>query len=104
MPTSGLPFSEAHWVAHLARQHQIAFQPRDAEILVAGGDDKECINVRGDHLLFACIGRCTPFEQVQPTKDACRLQRVLVDKQPVADCRMIVRGSGIGNMGCNRVL
>ena len=42
---------------HLASQHQIAFQPRDAEILVAGGDDKECIDVRGDHLLFASIGR-----------------------------------------------
>ena len=40
---------------HFARHHQIAFQPRDAEILVARCDDEQRVDIRRDQLRLARI-------------------------------------------------
>ena len=88
---------------HLPCQDEIAFQPRNAEIQIARGDDEQRIDVCGDHLRLARIARRTAREQVDPGEDAHGLQRVRIDQQPVADRRMIVLWSGTGDIGHDRM-
>ncbi len=60
--------------AHLAREDQVALQPGNVKILIAGRDDEKRIDVRGNELQSPAAPQRAPLEQVYPSKDADRLE------------------------------
>ena len=88
----------------LSRQHQIALDPADTEILIARCDDEQRVDIRGDHLLLARIGGRAPLEQIHPAQNTHGLKGDGIDDQPVPDSRMVVGGCGAGDIGRDKAL
>jgi hypothetical protein len=73
--------------AGLARQRQIAFQPGDVEIEVAGGDDEQRVDIGRDQLQLAAGPGGAPLEQALASSRRFDPQRFRIEQQPVADGR-----------------
>jgi len=86
---------------YVARQDQITLQPGNAEILIAGGDDEQRIDIGSDQLRFLVTTRRAPFEQVGALQDMRDLASGAVDKHPVADSGMILRRQAVAKAGLN---
>jgi hypothetical protein len=69
----------------LARQSQIAFEPRHVEILIAGGDEEERVDIGGDELNAPPRSSRLALEQTLALKHALDRAAGAVDEQPVAD-------------------
>src|SRR6476660_1159373 len=90
--------------ARLARQHQIALDTRNVEVLIAGRDDKKRIDIRSDELNPAIIARSGPLEQARPIENADEASCFPVDQQPIADSWPLLLPSWDGQAGRNRGL
>lgn len=54
-------------------EHDVALQPRDVEIRVAGGDDEDRVDVRRDQLHLAARPRCAALDQALALQNAAGL-------------------------------
>lgn len=73
------------------REDEVAFEARNVEVLVAGRDDEERVDVSRDELDPPVVSWCRPLEQARPFKDAHEAVCIPVDQQPVANGGSILR-------------
>ena len=64
----------------------IAFQPRQAEVIVTRGHNKSRIQIGSDQLFFAIMTRCAPFDQAFAAQQLTVARRVGVKEEPVSNC------------------
>ena len=75
----------------LEGKRDIALQPRQVEIRIAGRDDEDGVDIRGDQLHLAVRARRTALDQALARQDAARPGPRAVEQQPVAHGRVGAR-------------
>jgi hypothetical protein len=66
-------------------EHQIALEPRDVEILIAGRDDEERIHIGGNELKLSPGTGGAALEQALAGEEALDALVRRIEEQPVAD-------------------
>ena len=61
----------------------IAFQPRQAEVIIARGHNKSRVEICSDELFFAIMARCPPFDQAFTAQQLTVARCVCVKEEPV---------------------
>jgi hypothetical protein len=79
----------------LEGERDVALQPRHVEILVAGGDDEDRVDVRRDQLHLAARARRAALDQALALQHAARPGPRAIEQQPVAHRGVRSRRDGL---------
>lgn len=75
----------------LEREHDVALQPRDVEVLVAGRDDEGGVDIRSNQLPPPLGAGCAALDDASPGQQATGRRLRAVQEQPVADGHISAR-------------